>query len=585
MPEHDNARQVPAGGLVTVAIRNLEGELLRLRSGEITNDEFRPSRTSLGVYGQRQPEEYMVRVRVPCGSLTSEQLRCLALVAREYGNNAAHVTTRQNVQLHWLKLDKVPEVLWRLARAGLTTLQSGGNSVRTVAACPMAGACPREPFDVTPYAQAVDGHYLGDDAVMHLPRKFKASFSGCPADCAYTSIQDFGAVAVARQENGTERRGFRVLLGGGLGVYPRLAEPLEDFVPEEDLLPTCEAVLRLFNRLGDRKNKQKARLKFVLQRLGLEEFRRLVQEEREALRAEAKLLSDTFPPDAGVPLAKPHPSEKAEGPADPGYVRWRRWNVTAQRQQGYSTAFVPLSLGDITSEQMEAVANLADLYAEGALRTSQQQDIVLRHVPNSALPEVYRGLRNASLTDIRAAGVADVTSCPGTSACSLSLTASKGLARQLVERLRDERYQEDPALAGLRIKVSGCPDSCGQHHLADIGLQGCALHASGRLYPAFQLFIGGEVTEERTRFAQTVLKLPARRVPEAVARLLAFYRSQRQPEERFSAFVDRAGLDQFRQLLADLTHVTPPSQDMRNFIDWDSTTMYILQRGEGECAV
>ncbi|MBI4298604.1 MAG: nitrite/sulfite reductase [Chloroflexi bacterium] len=570
-------------GSTTVAIRNLEGQLLRLRQGEITNDEFLPNRTILGAYGQRQPEEYMVRVRIPYGSLTGEQLRCLADVARNYGNGVAHVTTRQNMQLHWLKLDKIPEILWRLAAVGLTTLQSGGNSVRTVAACPLAGVCGKEAFDVTPYAAALDNFYLGNDAVTHLPRKFKMAVSGCSSDCAYSRIQDFGAVAEVRKENGTAAKGFRVYIGGGLGVFPRLAQPLDGFVPEEELLPTCEAMVRLFDQLGDRKNKQKARLKFVLLRLGVEEMRRLVKEEREKLRAEGK----AFPRLAvdNIPYALPslQPGQNRQPLPDPEYQRWRYSNTVLQRQEGRWAVFIPLVLGDITSAQMETVADVADRYGEGILRTSQQQDLVLREVSENVLLNVYEALRDSGLSNIKVLGIADVVSCPGTSACSLGITASKGLARQLTQML--ETYQDDNVVGSIRIKVSGCPDSCGQHQLADIGLCGCALHSGGRLYPAYQVFLGGEVTDQGTKLARPIVKIPARKVPQAIRRLLDFCREQWSPQERFSTFVDRLGIEAFRQLLTDFTIVPAPTKDVWNFIDWDSTRMYILERGEGECAI
>ena len=585
MTERNKGKSDVVQGPVTVAIRNLEGELLRLRQGEITNDELRPSRTLMGVYGQRQPEEYMVRVRIPYGGLAPEQLRRLARIARDYGNGVGHITTRQNMQLPWIDLEESANILWGLAEVGLTTLQSGGNSVRTVGACPLAGACPKEAFDVTPYARAVDDHYLGNDSVMHLPRKFKSALSGCPIDCSYSRIQDFGAIARVREEKGTLQKGFQVFVGGGLGVFPRLAEPLEEFLPAEELLPTCEAVIRVFDRLGDRRNKQKARLKFVLQRLGIEEFRRLVSEEREALRVEQEELNTFIHEDEATPLSPASRQSGPEGQAGDDYGQWRRWNVRTQPQDGYAAVLIPLKLGDVTSDQMEVAADLAERHSGVTLRTSQQQDLLLRNMPETDLAAVYGALRSVDLAGLRASGIANVTSCPGTTACSLGITTSKGLANQLVQMLEKASYQEDEAIGALRIKVSGCPDACGHHYMADIGLYGCAVHTSGRLYPAYQLLLGGEVTEEGTRLARPVLKLPARRVPQAVDSLLEHFRSNRDPGEGFSAFVERMGLEVFRELLSEFTHVPPPIDDVWNFIDWDSTRMYILERGEGECAV
>ncbi len=585
-PQANGQEGLPLGP-VTVAMRNLEGQLTRFRSGEITADEFKPARTILGYYGQRQPEKYMVRVRVPAGRLTSAQLRGLSSVARDYGNGTGHVTTRQNMQLHWLPLNEAPELLWRLVDVGLTGLQTGGNSVRTVAACPLAGACTREAFDVTPYAQAIDNRFLGDKTVMGLPRKIKTSLSGCAVDCSYTAIQDFGAIAEIRQgTDGQEHRGFRVFIGGGLGVLPQAAQQLEDFTPAEDLVLTCEAMLRVFDRLGERKNKTKARLKFLLRRLGIAEVRRLIQEEREKLRASSTSTAPVKTADNGAP-DKPTPAPNADRQVvSAEYQRWLKWNVVKQRGGGgLYVVRVPLVLGDATSAQMDAVAAIADLFGDGEVRTTQHQNLVLRGIQEASLPATYRVLTNVGLTSVRAEGIGDVVSCPGATACSLAITSSKGLARELSAMLTSPAYQEDEALSGLRVKVSGCPDSCGQHYLADIGMYGCALHNSGRLYPAFQLVLAGEVTEEGTSLAQPVTKVPARRVPQALARLLEHYRTQRLPDERYAAYVDRMGLDTFRRLLRDLTVVPSPDEDPSFYVDWDATRMYVVERGEGECAV
>lgn len=571
------------GEMVRVAVSRLTGELVRLRQGSITNDEFRPTRTILAVYGQRQPEQYMVRVRLPYGVITAPQLRTLAQVTSTYGNGGGHVTTRQDIQLHWLSLDAIPEVLRQLGDAGLITLQAGGNSVRNVAACPLAGVCGSEVFDVTASAAAVDEYYVGNPEVQHLPRKFKSSFSGCPTDCAASAIQDFGAIAVQRAEGGDARQGFRVYVGGGLGSMPRPAILLEDFVPADDLLATYHAVVRLFDRLGDRTRKDRARLKFVISRLGEDEFRRLVREERDALRREGL----AFPaPSPDKPLAGPADGAAgAEAPQTDDYGRWHRWNVVPQRQHGIWSVAIGLPLGDMTSEQMEAVAALAERGPGSTLRTSAQQNLYLRGVAHAALPVVYDTLHAAGLTTLRANGIADITSCPGTSACSLGITASKGLARALQRMFLEGPYQDDPALGHLRVKCSGCPDACSQHHLADLGLCGAVLHQDGHVYPAAILHLGGKVDARGTRLAQPTVKLPARQVPPALQRLLAFYKGERQTEEAFAHFIDRVGTATLRGVLKEYTRVAPVEQDPWNFIDWDATRMFLLERGEGECSL
>ncbi len=587
---------------VTVAIRTLEGAMLRLRHGHITGDEFRPTRTILGVYGQRQPEEYMVRVRIPGGRLTSPQLRTLAQAARDYGNGTAHITTRQNVQLHWLSLDRMPSLLRSLAAAGLATLQTGGNSVRTVGACPLAGACPKEQFDVTPHAEALDAYCLGNPSVMALPRKVKTAFSGCAQDCSVAVIQDVGAVAVTRQNNGGVERGFQLFVAGGLGVFPRQGQLLEAFVPEGDLLQTFQAVVRTFDRLGERRNKQRARLKFLVNRLGMDEFRRLVAEENargaHVVRAEGGSTNAAPAPEqerldhdrsrlVQSPPQSPDTSPVAVPAKVPGatYEQWLQWNVTPESQSGLFSLAIPLKVGDISSDQMEAVADLADWFGRSEIRTSQQQNMVLQHVPDNALTRVYEMLSGSGLASCKAGGIGDVTSCPGTSACSLAIAGSRPLAEHLTNLLSGPSYQEDEALNRLRVKVSGCPDGCAQHHLADIGLQGCALHQDGRLYPAYQLLLGGHVSETGTRFAQPAIKIPARRVPQAVALLVRTYRVDRRERESFPAFVDRLGLKYFHELLSSLTRVPGPDQAPTLFTDWGGTELYVLARGEGECGV
>ena len=575
--------ETPRGKTVQVAIRKLTGELVRLRQGTLTDDEFRPTKTILGTYGQRQPEQYMLRVRLPYGAITVRQLRALADEARTYGNGTGHLTTRQDIQLHWLPLYAIPAVLQRLGDEGLITFQSGGNSVRNVAACPLAGACDKEVFDVTAHAAAVDDYYVGNPAVQNLPRKFKSSFSGCPADCALSAIQDFGAIAVQGSEDGSTVRGFRVYVGGGLGSMPRPTMLLQDFVPESEVLPTYEAMVRVFERLGDRTKKDRARLKFVVSRLGEEEIRRLVQEEREALGREGVTFPSVIPggehgrpADAGPTAAEPQGYE---------YRRWLRWNATLQRQAGLYSVAIALPLGDITSEQMETVATVAERFSGSTLRTSAQQNLHLRGLPQSALPTVYDALHKAGLTSLRAYGIADVTSCPGTFACSLAIASSKGLGQQLQQMFLADIYQDDEALGGLRVKLSGCPDACGHHYLGDIGLCAGAQHQDGHLYPAHTLYLAGKVDERGTRFGQPVVKLPARKVPQALERLLSFYKAERQAEESFAGFVDRVGVKAIRDLLEEFTHVPPLARDPSNFIDWDSTRMYILERGEGECSV
>lgn len=564
---------------VRVAFRKFTGELMSMREGTLTADEFRPTRTILGVYGQRQPEQHMVRVRLPYGAVTPDQLRALAEVARDYGNGTGHLTTRQDMQIHWMLLDDMPRVLDRLRQAGLTSLQAGGNSVRNIAACPLAGVCGKEAFDVGPYAAGLDEFYVGNPAVQALPRKFKSSLSGCAVDCALTGIQDFGAVATVREDGA---RGFRVYLAGGLGSFPQPGVLLDEFVPQSELGATYEAALRVFERLGDRSRKDRARLKFVAARLGDVEFRRLVQEER------ARVLQED------LEFTRPRTMEElpelrgeVDGAAwsDPAFRGWSRANVSAEQTPGRASVAVGLPLGDITSAQMEALADLVGRQPGVTIRTSVLQDLYLRGVPVSAVYTIYETLRDMGLGVLHVGGVADIVSCPGTSACSLGIAASKGIARELQRVLLEAGVQDDPDLAPLRIKASGCTDACGQHHLADIGLCGAALHQAGRLYPGHVLYLGGRVGEDGMRIGQPIMKVPARRVPEAVLRLLQWFKAERHEGEEFGDFAERRGAGAVRELLKDLTRIPGFEEDPSNFVDWDATRMFILERGEGECAV
>ena len=577
--QHDNQRT----GAVTVAVEKLSGELVRLREGSISEEEFRPTRTILGVYGQRQPEQYMIRVRLPYGAITAPQLLAMAGITRVHGSGVGHVTTRQDMQLHWLPLDAMPEILKTLEDVGLTSLQSGGNSVRNIAACPLAGVCSKEVFDITGHAAAADDHYVGNSAVQSLPRKFKSSFSGCAVDCGLSAIQDFGAIAVERNETGHTSRGFQVYIGGGLGSVPRQAMLLEEFVSQEELLPTYEAVVRTFDRLGDRTRKDRARLKFVVARLGEDELRRMIRQELQAVKSEGLLSTPaTDNAQSDMPVAEGAPDLPGESPK---YYRWLVWNVTAERSAGMYSIGIALPLGDITSDEMETVAGLLEAYPKSSLRTTAQQGLYVRGMTGQSLPAIYKALRDAGLADLRFDGIADITSCPGTSACSLGIAASKGLARELQQMLMDNTYQDDDALGGLRIKLSGCPDSCSQHQLADIGFCGAALHKNGRLYPAQVMYLGGRVDERGTALGQPVLKLPSRKVPEALQHLLFFYLAERLTDETFELFINRVGINTIRQILAQFTGIPPFNEDASNFVDWDSTRMYILERGEGECSV
>ncbi|OGO51698.1 MAG: hypothetical protein A2148_10055 [Chloroflexi bacterium RBG_16_68_14] len=553
-------------------IDELEANVAQFRSGELSLEEFRPRRTLYGVYGQRQRERYMVRVRVPQGRLTPEQLLTLADIAESFSRGFAHVTTRQDIEYHFVLLEHMPALLRQLAAVDLTTREAGGNIVRNVTCDPLSGVCGDAVFDVTPHADALAGHFLRNPVSQELPRKIKIALSGCPCDHALTWVHDIGAQAAVSGD----RRGFRLLVGGGLGALPRGADVLEEFVPEEELVPLCEAIVRAFQRTGDRKRRQRARLKFVLARLGLETFRKLVHEERRQVPAAPDLLDTRAELEEPAPLrtGEPAPAERT-----PEYHRWRQVCVLPQKQAGFAVAAVALPAGKITAGQLRA---LADIAREFALRprTTIYQNIVLRWAREEHLPALHAALARHNLAQPTAETLLDPVACPGAETCASAITNGKALARALISQLEESEYLEDEAARRIQVKISACPNACGQHPVADIGLYGGALHADGRLLPMYHLLVNSN------GFGQLLARLPARRAPQAVRALVEDYRSRRLPEERFRPFARRVGLGELRAVIAPL--LPPPAfvEDPEAYLDWEATKLFSLEeRGEGECAV
>ena len=592
----------------------------RYFTGELSPDEFKARRLHMGTYGIRGVKDvHMMRIKIPQGILSAEQLECLADIAERYSKSIGHITTRQDMQLYWIPTKDAPGVMAQAAAVGLTTREACGNSVRNVTACPFAGVSPTELFDVTKHAQAVTTHFLRNPASQKLPRKFKIAFEGCPQDHARTAIHDIGAVAAiadnplvvgtssaARnvpprsQEQGglpaalqVDQRsaaqagkrilGFRLYIGGGLGAAPMSAILLEPFTPTTELLRTCEAAVRVHDRLGDRKNKASARIKFVVKRLGPEAFRKEVFAEREKLPAynypDMHVAETDERPPATAPDIKPITSLNGV------FQRWMFTNVTPQKQADYSVVIIRLRLGDISSMQMRGLAKILRRYCGGLLRTAIDQNLMLRWIKQEHLGALYVELNQLGLAEPEAERLYDVTSCPGAETCQLGISASRGLARALESRLKELKLQ-GPDIDTIRIKVSGCPNSCGQHHIADIGFFGGAKKVNDHLTPHFQLLLGGSADEKKAEFGKPVLKLPARRIPDAVAKMLELYRADRTGEqERFGQFVSRVGLDYFKQALEPFTSLPAYEQTPEAYRDWGAETDFSLGgMGPGECA-
>ncbi len=574
-------------------IVEFESNVRRFRAGEIDNAEFRPWRLTRGVYGQRQPDGQMVRVKLPAGGVTADQMDTFADIAERFtGLGRGHLTTRQNIQLHFVQLEDVPEVLQMLARVGLTTREACGNVVRNVTACPYAGVSTHEAFDVTPYLAAYARRFLRNPVSQNLPRKFKTAFSCGPDDCAGASFHDLGFIArVRRDASGRELRGFELRAGGGTSTMPWRAAPLYEFVTADDgrYLVVAEAVIRVFAREGDipgllRKNKNKARLKFLLREVGIDSFRRLVEEEL------AGEWARRMPDMASLAALAPEgpcvaPPALDGGGVPPGFERWRQTNVVPQRQPGYCAVAVTVPVGNLSGTQFRRLAQIMRVYCGGHARTNQAQDLVLRWVPEAALGALYRELAADGLGDAEAGLLADVVSCPGASTCSLAITASQSLGEALNRFLR-EHGPDDELSRQVYVKISGCPNGCGQHHLGAIGLQGTSMHGPyGVTIPAYDVFVGGDNYRGARRYAERVARVAAKRVPQAILALLERYRAERGPSEGFVAYVERVGAQHLAPVLEPFASVGPVHEDLDAYVDWGAREPFRVVRGEGECAV
>lgn len=528
----------------------------------------------------------MQRIKVPFGGMNPEQLEVMAELAEEYSDGIAHVTTRQDFQLHFIHVDDTPALMRRLAGVGITTREACGNSVRNVTACPLSGVCSTESFDVTPYAKGLAYFLLGHPDVQDFGRKFKVAFSGCKDEaCGLVNMHDMGVIAVKKVENGVEKRGFELYVGGGLGTVPHQAKLFDGFLPEEELLPTAQAISRVFARLGEKKNRNRARIKFLVAQLGIDEFRRLVLEERA-----------TLPPDPRwtAYLAEIHeldekPLRAAQSlngaPRSEAFDRWYKTNIFHQKQAGYATATVTLPLGDITADQLRALADISRRFTNGTVRTTVDQNIVLRWISEADLPDVYAALEAMGLGQPGAGTIVDITSCPGTDTCKLGISASRGLAGELRQRLAEKSHTLDEAVQNLHIKVSGCFNSCGQHHVADLGFYGVSRHSGNYTVPHFQVVLGGEWTHNGGSYGLAMGAVPAKRIPEVVERLTGRYVSEREKNESFKTFVQRIGKVQVKTMLDDLTKIPTHDEDPTLYTDWgDSREFTIGDMGVGECA-
>ena len=543
--------------------------------GELTSDEWRSFRLVNGVYGQRQDDAMMIRAKLPAGIATPQQLRALADVAERFAGGKGHVTTRQNVQFHFVAPAEVETALRVLADAGITTREACGHSVRNWTCCPFAGVARGEPFDPTPYVEALARHLLRGPYSSTLPRKLKPSLGGCcGTDCSQAFINDLGFLA--RMRDGEP--GFEVLAGGGLSTLRRSALVVEEFAPAGEILEVADAIVRVFHRVGNRHNKAKARLKWAIDKLGADAFLAAYRAERDAIRAEG-----------GVPLVlPPQPAPpKHRAPlatldvVEPGYAEWAADSVRAQKQHGFSACVIRLVLGDITAAQLRALAELCVAFGDGEVRTTNDQNVVVRWVPDARLHALHRELARIGLARAGAGTLADVTSCPGASSCKIAVTASRGLAAELTA-LFDRRTDLVERARGLDVKVSGCPNGCGQHYIAGIGFQGGMRKLDGRPAPQYLVYVGGAITAERAEFGRLVGKVPARRAAATLERLLEHYLARGGDGPAWWA---RQSLDELRALIADLATLDDAHARADDFVDLgESLAFGGAVAAEGECS-
>ncbi len=575
-------------------IEKFEVQLARYLSGDLEEDAFRVFRLNNGIYGQRQGgHNQMVRVKVPYGSITPEQLDMMAHIADTYSRGWGHLTTRQNVQFHFVDLEQVPAVLREMASVGLTSREACGDTVRNVMGCHLAGACPYEYLDISPWAEAAFQHFLHHPLAQRLPRKFKINFSGCETDCGQAMFNDAGVIATARTlPDGTREAGFRVFVAGGLGANPHAALALEEFTPREDLMATLEAILRVFSNHGNRDNKLRARLKWVVQNEGWDVVQARILKERKLLVA-----SSTWP--GGIPA---HVEKVGDAPAGLGagmtptvigqgtpvtlrrtspFDAWDDANVVRGSANGTVSAIAYSKLGDITSAQWRALASIQrELGAE--IRITNRQNLAFRGLTESQLPTLHQRLDEIGMAEPGAELARDVVACPGADTCNLAVTQSRGLADAIDEALTEAGLAEVP---GIRTNISGCTNSCGQHHISDIGFFGAERRAHGQSAPGYQMLLGGYVGQEKIHFGQKALRLPAKNAPEATVRVVRRFNDERQAGEAFRGWMDRVGgAKAIAEDLKELDEFPLPDEAPEYYVDFGETGPYVAETGESECA-
>ena len=558
------------------------------KNGSLNEAPFMSFRLHQGVYGQRQPDAQMFRIKAPGGILTDKALEAIGEVIDKFCPfKKGHITTRENIQLHHLKLEDCADAMRIIGEAGLSTREACANTVRNVVAPPSAGVSKDELFDIIPYMTAYVRYAVRHPLTQNFPRKFKTSFTGSPnKDNIMSAIHDLAFIAQIKDG----KKGFKVLVGGGTSIMPRLAQTLYDFVSIDDYLGVSEAIWQVFDQAETlRKNRMMARIKVLIDRIGIEEFRKLVENELSniskidpsPLMATDNIYTETPP----LPTKPRRTPKKLPG----AFSNWMATNVESQKQAGYKIVYLTVPQGDLSKDQFFQLAKVCRIYSTGSVRTTQEQSIALRWVPEPLLFDLWKDLVDIDLGKPDAHTISDVVSCPGTDSCKLGITSSMGLGKAIRENLI-LNATNDPQAKKLHVKISGCPNGCGQHHLANIGFHGAAVKGPKGQIPAYEVFLGGEygtVSAQQTKYGQRIprIKVPAKRVPELVSALTSFYSANRRDNEEFNDFLDRTGWEPISSIVKLYSEISPNGAANNLYMDWEKTILYKLERGEGECMV
>ncbi|MBI2428882.1 MAG: HEPN domain-containing protein [Ignavibacteriales bacterium] len=566
-------------------IIDLEKKIRLYREGRINDEKFRSLRLARGVYGQRQPGVQMVRIKIPFGRMTVKQLLTIADIAEEYGNGNLHATTRQDIQIHYVSLDKTPELWARLERDDVTLREACGNTVRNITASATAGIDPKEPFDVSPYAYSLFKYFLRNPICQELGRKFKIAFSSGDDDTAFAFIHDIGFIPKIKNENGKEIRGFKVVIGGGLGSQPMLAVTAYEFLAEQFILPYSEAILRLFDRYGERKNRSKARMKFLLEKIGFDEMKKLVHEEWNALNVkeywvDRDIVSATQM--GSTSKVVPISPNRVEPTSKDKFKRWRETNVFEQKQKGFYGVYVRVPLGNFHAQKARLLAEIARLFAADDIRVTVNQGYLLKFVRPENLPALFHSLNEIDLAEAGFDSTNDITACPGTDTCNLGISDSTSISLEF-EKVIAQEYPDLIYNNNIKIKISGCPNSCGQHGLASIGFHGSSFRVEKNSLPALQVVLGGgRLGNGEGIISEKVIKIPSKRGPDSLRLLLDDYFENQNEGEYYEQYYRRKGKEYFYTLLkplADLTSLVPA-----DFVDWGHDEQFKLKTEAGECA-